>query len=193
MQTVASEGPEVMRLVERAAWRVPPRWLDRVRRVATMEVGRGRVEAAHGLVDQLTDREREVLRFLPSRLTLREIAAELAISMNTLKFHLKMIYRKLQCGSRAEAAAIARGLTAGRPTRSGPEHLAALTLELVGAEQPLGGERAQLAQLGGGVDEQTQPGVGRRPARRFANQEVDALVTGPRPAFHPAPPPRETR
>ena len=49
-----------------------------------------------------------MLRLLPSRLTLIEIADELFISMNTLKFHLKAIYRKLGCGSRAEAAAIAR-------------------------------------------------------------------------------------
>ncbi len=111
MQTVASEGPDAVRLVELAAWRVPPTWLDRVRRAATREVGRGRVEAMRGMVDQLTDRERDVLRLLPSRLTLREIAVELSISMNTLKFHLKVIYRKLECRSRTEAADIARALT----------------------------------------------------------------------------------
>ena len=102
------------------AWRVPPTWLDRLRRAATMEVGRGRVESVRGMADQLTDREREVLRLLPSRLTLREIAAELSISMNTLKFHLKVIYRKLQCGSRTEAAEIARGLTQLRQPGQGP-------------------------------------------------------------------------
>src|SRR4029077_6296776 len=85
------------------------------------------------------------------------------------------------------------GAPAEPTTRSGSEHLAALTLELLGAEQALGGERAQLAQVGGRVDEQPQPGVGRRPARRFAYQEVDTLVTRSRPAFHPAPPPRTAR
>ena len=111
LQTVASEGPDVLRLVELAAWRVPPTWLDRLRRAATPEVGRGQVETMRGMVDRLTDREREVLRLLPSRLTLHEIASELSISMNTLKFHLKVIYRKLDCRSRADAAAIARALT----------------------------------------------------------------------------------
>jgi LuxR family maltose regulon positive regulatory protein len=85
-------------------------------------VRRGRVESALGLVETLTDREREVLRLLPSRLTLREIAGELSISMNTLKFHLKVIYRKLDCGSRAEAAEIARGLSRRRPGQ-GPSTL----------------------------------------------------------------------
>ena len=49
-----------------------------------------------------------MLRLLAGRLTVREIAAELYVSPNTLKFHLKTIYRKLGVGSRAEAADIAR-------------------------------------------------------------------------------------
>ena len=59
-------------------------------------------------IEPLTERERDVMRFLPSRLTLQEIANELYISMNTLKFHLKVIYRKLGVSSRAEAAEVAR-------------------------------------------------------------------------------------
>jgi LuxR family maltose regulon positive regulatory protein len=123
LQTVAAEGPDVVRLAELAAWRVPPTWLDRLRRAATMEVGRGRVEDMRGLVDQLTDRERDVLRLLPSRLTMREIAAELFISMNTLKFHLKVIYRKLHCRSRNEAADIARATAQITRSDQGPSTL----------------------------------------------------------------------
>ena len=59
-------------------------------------------------VEALTERERDVLRFLPSRLTIAEIADELYVSVNTLKFHLKIIYRKLGVGSRAEASEVAR-------------------------------------------------------------------------------------
>jgi LuxR family maltose regulon positive regulatory protein len=66
------------------------------------------------LIEPLTERELDVLRFLPSRLTIREIAAELYVSVNTLKFHLRMIYRKLGVGSRAEAAEYARRLTGTR-------------------------------------------------------------------------------
>ena len=68
-------------------------------------------------IEQLTQRERDVLRFLPSRLTLREIAGELYVSVNTLKFHLRVIYRKLGVNSREEAAALARSMTSVRPTR----------------------------------------------------------------------------
>jgi LuxR family maltose regulon positive regulatory protein len=63
---------------------------------------------AQRLIDDLTDRERDVLRLLPSRLTLSEIAAELYVSHNTLKFHLRAIYRKLGAVSRAEAVDSAR-------------------------------------------------------------------------------------
>ena len=52
-----------------------------------------------------------MLRFLPSRLTVREIADELYVSVNTLKFHLRVIYRKLGVNSRAEAAEVARTMT----------------------------------------------------------------------------------
>ncbi len=110
LQTVASEGAEVIELVERSAWRVQPQWLDRLRRAAAegarLSQG-GRTE----LVDPLTERECDVLRFLASRLSVREIADELYLSVNTLKFHLKAIYRKLGVNSRAEAADVARRMT----------------------------------------------------------------------------------
>jgi LuxR family maltose regulon positive regulatory protein len=116
VQSVASLGIEVVEDVERLAWQAPQTWLDRLRRaVIPGDAARSLPDA--GLVESLTERELEVLRLLPSRLTLREIADELFISINTLKFHLKVIYRKLDCTSRGEAAEAARALTALR--RSG--------------------------------------------------------------------------
>ena len=55
-----------------------------------------------------------MVRFLPSRLTVREIADELYISQNTLKFHLKVIYRKLGVSSRAQASEMARQMLVAR-------------------------------------------------------------------------------
>jgi LuxR family maltose regulon positive regulatory protein len=110
LQTVASEGWEVVDLVEHAAWRAPPDWLDRLRRRVT-DHGRGSPVGRIDLVQPLTERERDILRFLPSRLTIREIADERYVSVNTLKFHLKAIYRKLGVSSRAEAAELARHMT----------------------------------------------------------------------------------
>jgi LuxR family maltose regulon positive regulatory protein len=114
LQTVASEGAEVLGLVEKAAWRAPPSWMDRVRR-ASIPPARRPPSSDRESVDALTARERDILRFLPSRLTLREIAGELYISVNTLKFHLKVIYRKLGVSSRGEAAEAARRMALLRP------------------------------------------------------------------------------
>ena len=60
----------------------------------------------------LSDRELEVLRLLASRLTTTEIAGALFVSANTLKSHMKSIYRKLDVNSRADAVreGEARGL-----------------------------------------------------------------------------------
>ncbi len=120
LQTVASEGAELLDLVEQAAWRAPPPWMDRLRRLGVTSRGTRRPGRRDPDV-ALTDRERDVLRFLPSRLTLREIANELYVSVNTLKFHLKIIYKKLGVTSRAEAAEVARRLTVvGRPIPAPP-------------------------------------------------------------------------
>jgi LuxR family maltose regulon positive regulatory protein len=51
----------------------------------------------------LSGREREIVRFLPTPLSSAEIAAHLYVSINTLKTHLRTIYRKLAVTSRDEA------------------------------------------------------------------------------------------
>ena len=54
---------------------------------------------------RLTDRELEVLKHVTAGLRNREIAVELGISENTVKFHLKNIVEKLHAQNRAELAA----------------------------------------------------------------------------------------
>lgn len=105
--TVGDDAGEVLDLLELAAWRVPNGWMDRLRIVAG---GAALGTATGALVDELTAREAEVLRLLPTRLMLREIATELFVSTNTLKFHLRAIYQKLGVNSRAEAVEAARRL-----------------------------------------------------------------------------------
>ena len=51
----------------------------------------------------LSQRELEILRYLPTPLSSSEIAAQLYISLNTLKTHLRTIYRKLDATNRREA------------------------------------------------------------------------------------------
>jgi LuxR family transcriptional regulator, maltose regulon positive regulatory protein len=61
--------------------------------------------------EPLTEREREILRFLGGGLTEREIGGELYLSFNTVHSHVKSLYRKLGVSSRSEAVARARDLT----------------------------------------------------------------------------------
>ena len=67
-------------------------------------------EAAPVIVEQLSGREREVLGLLSGMLSTAEVASELYISVNTVKTHLKSIYRKLAATHRGEAVRRARQL-----------------------------------------------------------------------------------
>ena len=73
-----------------------------------------------GLLEPLSDRERDVLRLLPTLLPNTEIAGELFVSVNTVKTHVKSIYRKLDVSAGARpsrARAAAPDLTAGTTKR----------------------------------------------------------------------------
>lgn len=72
-----------------------------------VEAGAAPVDA---LVEQVTDRELAVLRYLPTTLSQRDIAAELYVSLNTVKTHCRAIYRKLGVGDRKAAVQAARDL-----------------------------------------------------------------------------------
>ena len=56
------------------------------------------------------DRELMVLEHLPSMSSNAEIAEEMYVSVNTIKAHLKSLYRKLEVSSRRAAVRRAREL-----------------------------------------------------------------------------------
>ena len=62
------------------------------------------------LLEELSEAELRVVRYLPSNLRAPEIAAELFVSTNTIRTHLRHIYAKLDAHGRAEAVARARQL-----------------------------------------------------------------------------------
>jgi LuxR family maltose regulon positive regulatory protein len=62
------------------------------------------------LAHPLSEAELRVVRYLPGNLTGREIAAELCVSPNTVRTHLRHIYGKLEVHTRGEAVERARGL-----------------------------------------------------------------------------------
>jgi LuxR family maltose regulon positive regulatory protein len=68
------------------------------------KTGSGRTASPDdGPVEHLTERETIILRFLPTMLKAGEIAADLNVSVNTVKAHLRSIYRKLGVSNRREA------------------------------------------------------------------------------------------
>jgi LuxR family transcriptional regulator, maltose regulon positive regulatory protein len=62
------------------------------------------------LLEPLSERELAVLRFLPTMMSNAEIAAEMFVSVNTVKTHLKHVYRKLDVADRRECVKRAREL-----------------------------------------------------------------------------------
>jgi LuxR family maltose regulon positive regulatory protein len=75
------------------------------------ELGRVRTRTDSGeLVETPSAAEAAVLRLLASDLSAREISGELFLSPNTVRTHIRAIYRKLGVGSRAEAVARATAL-----------------------------------------------------------------------------------
>jgi LuxR family transcriptional regulator, maltose regulon positive regulatory protein len=62
------------------------------------------------LLEPLSDRELAVLRFLPTMMSNAEIAAEMFVSVNTVKTHLKHVYRKLDVADRRDCVRRAREL-----------------------------------------------------------------------------------
>jgi len=67
-------------------------------------------QAAPMVVEPLSEREREVLEHVSAMESTAEIASEMYISVNTVKTHLKSIYRKLAVTHRGEAVRRARKL-----------------------------------------------------------------------------------
>ncbi|MEM1360747.1 MAG: response regulator transcription factor [Pseudomonadota bacterium] len=60
-------------------------------------------------IQSLSKKERAILEALSTGLTNRELAAELDISINTVKFHLSNLYDKLSVKNRAQAIAFFLG------------------------------------------------------------------------------------
>jgi LuxR family transcriptional regulator, maltose regulon positive regulatory protein len=63
-----------------------------------------------GVLDELSEAELRVVRYLPSNLKAPEIATELCVSANTVRTHIRHIYGKLDTHNRNEAVGRAREL-----------------------------------------------------------------------------------
>ena len=87
----------------------PPR-LRRRAPVGARGRSRARRPGGDPLLEPLSERELAVLRFLPTLMSNAEIASEMFVSVNTVKTHLKHIYRKLDVSERRDAVRRGREL-----------------------------------------------------------------------------------
>lgn len=84
----------------------------------TTQHGRGREVAPLALSEPLSERELVVLRYMPTSMPYAEVATELFVSVNTVKTHVRHVYRKLDVDSRRDAVARAIELRLLSPSAS---------------------------------------------------------------------------
>jgi LuxR family maltose regulon positive regulatory protein len=99
---------ELRGLLKTIAGRFPDVYLGELLSHAEGAVPMPSATGAPVALEPLTERERELLTYLPSHLSQHEIAALLYISLNTVKTHIKGLYRKLGAASRSQAVDLAR-------------------------------------------------------------------------------------
>ncbi len=114
VQPLLQFGPRVDRLLEVLERRQPRHraFVTEVRtHIAASVTAAHRTRPAHSVLqEQLTSREIEVLARLDGMDTLPEIAAALFVTVNTVKTHLRSLYRKLGVHARREALSRAEEL-----------------------------------------------------------------------------------
>jgi LuxR family maltose regulon positive regulatory protein len=109
LRAFLDEGPAIVDLLPRVR-HLAPDFVSRVLAAASGEdVGRP-TPRAQALVEPLSERELEILRLIAAGRSNPEIAELLYLSLNTVKWHAKNLYGKLNVGSRIEAVARAQEL-----------------------------------------------------------------------------------
>ena len=110
VRTFLDEGPGLCRRLPELTLEHTDRALGRLAAVICHELALATKRRQTRPIEQLTARELAVLRMLPLRMSNREMAAQLYISVNTLKTHVRAIYRKLDVPHRSAAVRRARAL-----------------------------------------------------------------------------------
>ena len=108
-ETFLRQDASLLNLVIRIAGEKPTVYLEDLASKITSRL-KSRSENLLGLSAALTKRELEILRHLATGRPISAIGTTLHISQNTMKTHLKNIYRKIGAGGRDEAVAKAKSL-----------------------------------------------------------------------------------
>lgn len=103
------EGSRMTRLLSEAAAKgIMPTYVSKLLAVFEAEAQKNDLSRSQQLVDPLSEREIEILNLIASGLKNKEIAELLFISLNTVLYHVKNIYRKLGVNKRTLAVAKAK-------------------------------------------------------------------------------------
>ena len=108
-ETFLRQDPTILELIIRSASKRPTVYLEELARAAAARMNSKNNQNA-ALTQPLTKREIDVLRSLATGKPITAIGKTLHISHNTMKTHLRNIYRKLSASGREEAVAKAQTL-----------------------------------------------------------------------------------
>jgi LuxR family maltose regulon positive regulatory protein len=109
LRAVLDEGPRIIDLVRRVRHRSPD-FVDRVLAASSPQIASQPAGGMVGLIEPLSERELQVLRLMAAGRSNPEIADLLYLSLNTIKWHAKNLYGKLNVSSRMAAVSRAREL-----------------------------------------------------------------------------------
>jgi hypothetical protein len=108
-ETFLRQDPTILELIIRSASKRPTVYLEELARAAAARMN-AKNSRNTALTQPLTKREIDVLRSLASGKPITVIGKNLHISHNTMKTHLRNIYRKLQASGRDQAVEKAQAL-----------------------------------------------------------------------------------
>jgi ATP/maltotriose-dependent transcriptional regulator MalT len=108
-ETFLKQDPTILELIIRSASKRPTVYLEDLARAAAQRMNAQNTQNK-GLIQPLTKREIDVLRSLATGKPITVIGKTLHISHNTMKTHLRNVYRKLSVSGREEAVMKAQTL-----------------------------------------------------------------------------------
>ncbi len=108
-ETFLRQDARILNLVIRIAGEKPTVYLEDLASLITSRL-KARGKSVAGLTAALTKRELEILRHLETGKPISAIAETLHVSQNTMKTHLKNVYRKIGASGRDEAVSKAKNL-----------------------------------------------------------------------------------
>lgn len=97
-------------LTLKAAARIKSVYAENLQSLLAERIRQKELQNSGGVFGTLTSRELEIVRHLSTGRSIKEIGTSLHVSMNTMKTHLRNIYRKLEVDGREKAVEKAREL-----------------------------------------------------------------------------------